>query len=439
MKPGNIYIAIVLLSLPRFLFPEATEATAEIQDYFQRHSVVLDSAEDLDPLLERVGDVRIVLLGEASHGTSEYYRWRAEISKRLITEKGFNIIVVEGDWPSCYEVNRYIKGLPGAPATANEALGHFKRWPTWMWSNHEILDFVEWLKLHNDQNESRPAGFYGMDIYAMPDSINAVLDYVRESLPEDAESFAEKYRLLSVFRDDPQSYARYTVQTSRDAAEQTRNALARLHEARERLEEKDSKAFFNAEQNALAVKSAEKHYRAMAVPELNSWNKRVEHMDMTVRRLLEYHGQDAKVVVWAHNTHIGDARATAMTRQGMKNIGQLSREHFGLDEVVAVGFGTYEGAVIAGTRWGAPSQEMKVPPAMENSVEEIMNRLEHDCFMILFDRDNIPPALRRPLGHRAKGVVYDFRRETGNYVPTIMPLRYDAFIFIRSTSALNPL
>ena len=416
----------------------SADPRAEMLSYLNERSLPLDTPADLDPLLERIGDAQLVLLGEASHGTSEYYTWRAEISKRLIAEKGFDFIAVEGDWPSCYEVNRYVKHLPGAADNADAALEAFKRWPPWMWANRETADLAQWLAEHNaDLPAEQRAGFFGIDVYSLPESMQAVMAYAREHAEDLSDEIAAAYRCLERFGDNLHDYARFTM-TGQNCADEAQAVLSLLKDNAERLSEQNRKAFFNAKQNAYVVKRAEMHYRAMAEPQANSWNKRAEHMKATVARLLDEHGPDARGIVWAHNTHIGDARATDMAMTGMKNIGWLTRQRYGADNVVAVGFTTHRGQVLAGRQWGAAMETMTVPPAMGGSVEDIFNALDKDSLMVIFD-DAVPEALLSRLGHRAKGVTYNPEAEQRNYVPTILPRRYDVFVFIAETSPLTML
>ena len=437
MKPAILTILAVLLSAWPAVRP-AQAAQADIEAYLKANAVSLNRPADLDPLLERVGDARIVLLGESSHGTSEYYQWRAEISKRLIEEKGFDFILVEGDWPSCYQVNRYVQQLPDAPEDAEAALAAFQRWPRWMWGNEETAKLVEWMAEHNaDRPADERAGFFGMDVYSLAESMDAVIAYAREQAPDLADEIAEAYQCLMRFRDDPREYARHTL-TGQNCARQTRAVVALLTDNAERLRERDRRAYFDARQNAAVVKGAELHYRAMTQRGAASWNRRVEHMKATLNRLLDEHGPESRGIVWAHNTHIGDARATPMADGGMKNIGWLARLRYEPEEVVAVGFATHRGKVLAGRQWEAPVETMTVPPAQAGSIEDIFNRLDLERAMIIFG-DDVPDALQSHLGHRAKGVVYNPEADRRNYVPTVLPRRYDAFIFIAETSELNAL
>jgi erythromycin esterase len=408
-----------------------------------RIATPLASARDLDPLLDAVGDSRFVLLGEASHGTSEFYTWRTEISKRLIEERGFTFIAVEGDWPDCYRVNRYIKGLPDSGDSAREVLHAFERWPTWMWANREVERLAEWMCA---RNLARPSydriGFYGLDVYSLWDSMRAVTAYLQRVDPQLAKAAKQAYNCFEPYAEDAQEYARATaiVPTSCE-----REAVAVLRELRQHapLFAFDGKeGYFDAEQNALVARNAELYYRTMIRGGPASWNVRDHHMVETLERLMKHHGPNAKAVVWEHNTHIGDARFTDMARAGMVNVGQLVREENAADGVLLVGFGTHRGTVIAGEEWGAPMERMRVPAARAGSFEAIMHDSALGDTLLVFDGsdDGGVPGLGKPLDHRAIGVVYDPDRERwGNYVPTVIPRRYDAFVYIDETRAVDPL
>ena len=376
----------------------------------------------LDPLLERIGDARIVLLGEASHGTHEYYVWRARISKRLIEEKGFRAIAVEGDWPDCAVVDRALR-RGGPPMEA--VLSTFRRWPTWMWANWEIAALGEWLR-------GRGVGFYGLDVYSLYESMDAVLRHLRAHHPKElAEAAQAAYACFDPYGGDPVEYARATVWAPTECEEEVVGVLRDL--MRSRAPGDDPEAHFDAEMNAWAAVDAERYYRAMVRGSSESWNVRDVHMMDTLDRLVE---RDGKVVVWAHNTHVGDARHTDMVRRGMTNLGQLARERHGEKEVFVLGFGSYEGSVVAGEEWGAPMERMAVPPAEAGSWEATLHgRSPKDRLILDFEEDDWEPR-----GHRAIGVVYDPTQERfGNYVPTIVPRRYDAFLYLDRTQALHPL
>jgi erythromycin esterase len=412
--------------------------------------------KDLNALLEYIGDSRYVLLGEASHGTSEFYMWRAEITKRLVSEKGFSFIAVEGDWPDCYRVNRYAKGMENSGSSAYEVLHAFSRWPTWMWANKEIVDLIEWLKSHNNkviEKEDKKVGFYGLDVYSLWESLDAVIQYLKKNYPDAMKSAIEAYKCFEPYGRDVEDYARATAFIPESCEDEVAEMLMEIrHKAgREdddgRFKADGREAHFNAEQNAVVAKNAELYYRTMMKGGAASWNVRDHHMMNTLERLMKFHGSDAKSIVWAHNTHIGDARATDMARAKMVNLGQLAREQAGRESVVLVGFGTYEGSVIASKAWGEPMERMQVPSAIDGSWDSFLHSLDDNDSagpnkLVTFnDIDKMKASsLFESKGQRAIGVVYNPSYEKyGNYVETILPIRYDAFIFIDETHALNPL
>jgi erythromycin esterase len=396
----------------------------------------LTSAVDLAGLCADIGDRPVVMLGEASHGTHEYYTWRTAITRKLIMEKDFRFIAVEGDWPDCYYINRYVKGYNDAGNSISDVLRRFDRWPTWMWSNWEIAALAEWLREHNRSlRADKKVGFYGLDVYSLWDSMKAMMQYLQKEDPAAARSVRKAIQCFEPFHEDEGQYARHvlTKQGCRD------EVLALLKEVRlkARFLDGDREAGFNAEQNAWIAVNAEKYYRSMIGFDNESWNVRDTHMMETLKRLMIFHGDKAKGIVWEHNTHIGDARATNMSRAGMINIGQLAREEYGAENVYLVGFGSYAGSVIAGQEWGAPMQEMDMPPAMPGSIEsKLHTRQVGNCyFMFSKDKDLL---FEEEVPHRAIGVVYDPGKERYNYVPSVLSKRYDAFIFIDETTALHP-
>ena len=411
-------------------------------------------ASDLDPLLDAIGDARYVLLGEASHGTHEFYTWRAALSKRLIQEKQFSFIAVEGDWPDCYRVNRYVKGMIGSGANAEQVLHAFNRWPTWMWANHEIVELAEWLREHNRHLlAEQQIGFYGLDVYSLWQSMASVVDYLETIDPDFARAAKRAYKCFEPYYQDEHAYARATTAIVPASCEEEAVAVLRALQARAPEYKDDGReAYFNAEQNALVAKGAELYYRTMVRGGATSWNVRDHHMVDTLDRLIAHHGPRAKTIVWEHNTHIGDARFTDMARSGMVNVGQLVRQDRGesanaREGVMLVGFGTHHGSVIAAEEWGAPMQRLQVPDARIGSVEELLHRPEvgkdaRNNKLLIFngEDDGGIPGFDAPLDNRAIGVVYDPGVEQyGNYVPTIVPRRYDAFLFIDETRALDPL
>lgn len=403
------------------------------------HFLPLENSEDLDPLINRIGDSKYVLLGEASHGTHEYYTWRAEISKRLIEEKGFSFIAVEGDWPDCYKINRWIKDLPHSGGSIKEVLQEFKRWPTWMWANWEVAGFADWLKEYNQKLDPEDKiGFYGLDVYSLWESLETLVNYLKKEDPETANLAKQVAECFEPYKAND-SYAtayRGLRQKCKDEVNillrEIRHNLTRYKDERE--------AGLNAELNSLVMKNAEKYYEAMSAFDSSSWNVRDSHMVETLNTLMDFHKSDAKVIIWEHNTHIGDARATNMAAGGMHNVGQLVREEHQEDGVALVGFGSYEGSVVAGDHWGGEMKKMELPEAIEGSVERILHQTGANNKLLIFDDESpLKEIFSENLKHRAVGVVYDPHRERGNYVPSIMSERYDAFLFFDKTKALHPL
>jgi erythromycin esterase-like protein len=404
----------------------------------------LDGPSDLDPLIDAIGDARYVLLGEASHGTSEFYTWRTELSRRLILEKQFSFIGVEGDWPDCYRVNRFVKGFNNAGESAAEVLNAFDRWPTWMWANREVVALAEWLHEHNRHLPAeQQAGFYGLDVYSLWESMSAVVNYLEGIDPGFAVAARKAYTCFEPYHGDVQEYARATAMVPTSCEDEAVAVLRALRARAPEFREDGREAYFNAEQNALVARGAELYYRTMVRGGPTSWNVRDHHMVDTLERLMAHHGPRARAIVWEHNTHVGDARFTDMARAGMVNVGQLVRQEHGVEGVILAGFATHHGTVIAGDEWGAPMQRMRVPGAREGSVENLLHEATGGADALLVfngDEDGGIAGFDAPLDNRAIGVVYDPRRERyGNYVPTIVPRRYDAVLFIDETHAVDPL
>lgn len=424
--------------MPRLMDNEAATGADLDQQLLTLSSPLHDTA-DLDPLLERIGDARYVLLGEASHGTHEYYLWRARISQRLIREKGFRLIAVEGDWPDCYRVNQYIQG-ERSESSAAEVLEQFARWPTWMWANWEIAALAEWLRGHN---AARPAdervGFYGLDVYSLWESLYAIIGYLKQHHPDAVEAAYRAFLCFEPYAEDPQQYARASMFVPEECRQEV-EALLRAVRQRALADGEQKPASLDAVMNAEAVKGAATYYRAMVAGGADSWNVRDRHMTDTLNRLMRFYGPTAKAIIWEHNTHIGDARYTDMASQGMFNVGQVVRQEHADAGVVLAGFGSYQGSVVAGRSWDAPLEVMQVPPARPGSWEHALHQMDAQDRLLLFQ----PPlhagsALGAPRGQRAIGVVYNPEFEQGNYVPTMLPLRYDAFLYLDQTSALHPL
>ena len=417
--------------------------TSTIAESVTKQALRLKYADDLEPLIARISNARYVLLGEATHGTSEFYSWRATLTRRLIEERGFSFVAVEGDWPDCYRVNRYVKAYPDSGRSAEEVLHAFERWPTWMWANREVAEFAEWLRRFNDHRErQRRVGFYGLDVYSLWDSMNAVVHYLESIDPEFARAARTAYRCFEPYGEDAQEYARATAIVPTSCEREAVSVLATLRAKATEYGDDGHDAYFNAEQNALVARNAELYYRTMVRGGPMSWNVRDNHMVETLERTMAHYGPNAKAIVWEHNTHIGDARFTDMARAGMYNVGQLVRQDHGDEGVVLVGFGTHRGSVIAGEEWGAPMRRMRVPNARDDSFEHALHASDRGDMLLLFDGsdDGGIAGLADPIDHRAIGVVYDPRNEAwGNYVPTIVPRRYDAFVHIEESSGVDAL
>ncbi|MET8837650.1 erythromycin esterase family protein [Micromonospora sp. NPDC004540] len=377
------------------------------------------------------------MLGEATHGTHEFYTWRAAVTRRLVEERGFSFVAVEGDWPDCDRVDRSVRCRPDAPADPRAALAAFERWPTWMWANEEVVDFTRWLRDRNARvDEAGRVGFHGLDVYSLWESLREILTWLREHDPDQVPAALAAYRCFEPYDEDPQEYARATRLVPHRCEDKVVALLAGL---RERAAA-DGPGRFGTWQNAEVVAGAERYYRAMVRGGRESWNIRDRHMDDTLERLLDHYGPGARAVVWAHNTHVGDARATDMADAGAVNIGQLARERYGPERVVLVGFGTHAGTVTAGAAWGAPMETMTVPPARRHSLEEALHAAAPDRALLVFPRDERPDLLTHEIDHRAIGVVYRPGRESpGNYVPTVLGERYDAFCWFDTSRAVRPL
>jgi erythromycin esterase-like protein/predicted phosphoribosyltransferase len=400
-------------------------------------------ATDWDALLDRATGCRFALLGEASHGTREFYRARAEITKRLIAEQGYTVVAVEADWPDAYRVNMFVRGA-GNDATAEEALGDFRRFPTWMWRNADVVELITWMREWNRQlPDGEPSvGFYGLDLYSLHTSMEAVVDYLREVDPEGSKRAIARYSCFDHFSRDPQIYA---YQVGGGVAEPCEEqAVEQLRELRDRAAEVamhnghlDEDRLFYAEQNARLVVNAERYYRAMFRGGIESWNLRDRHMAETLEQLVAYlertRGGPVKAVVWEHNSHIGDARATELGAAGELNVGQLVREQH-MQETMLVGFTTYSGTVTAARDWGGHAERRAVRPALPGSWEELFHQQEPKDFLLE------PEGLRGRRLERAIGVVY--RPETerqSHYFNARLSEQFDAVVHIDETHAVEPL
>jgi erythromycin esterase len=408
-----------------------------------KNAIGFENAGDLDQIVNLCSDKKLVLLGESTHGTEEFYQWRAQISKRLIEEKGYNFIAVEGDWASIYRLNLYVKGLSTEHTSARDVLKTFKRWPEWMWANTTIEELAEWLKVYNKgKDKNQQVGFYGMDVYGQWEAMDEVIRIAEELIPHKANIIRNQLSCFAAFSFDEWQYARAVQQGYPTCQPQLEWVVEVVKEHLESSSNpNDKKALLHAKQSAKVVKNAEDFYRLAIQNNVSSWNSRVLHMNETVNLLLQVHGDDSKGIVWAHNTHIGDAQATSMANEGMVNIGQLSRQTFGNENVMLIGFTTYNGRVNAGSRWGAIMSRMRIPNAMEGSAESLLKSCNIKQFYIVFDeamRQN--KELLKPINHRAIGVVYNPANEQlYNYVPSVLPMRYDVLFFIKTSSSLEPI
>ncbi|MCC5844633.1 MAG: erythromycin esterase family protein [Verrucomicrobia bacterium] len=428
---------LLLLLIP-LLHPAWSEDTAFIEAL---QSIARPLDEGMDPLVERLAESTLALMGEASHGTAEYYTLRGKISLRLIDEHGFRFVAVEGDWNAIHRLHRYVIGQTEPEGGAREIMGTFERWPQWMWANGEFADFVEALRTWNlKRPPEERAGLFGIDVYGMEDAVRALPDALEPVDPELAGHIREHLNCFLPYLEDMGAYARASrvgpLSPCGGAADAVLRRLTEHAEAH--AEDWNAEDRLHALQMAGVIQSAERHYRAMGWGGAVSWNHRATHFFETARNLLDHYGPEARGIVWAHNTHIGDARATAMARSGQHNIGQLAREALGRDRVAALGFGTRQGTLLAGRQWGGTRQEMTKPPARPGTAEDLKHRAAPGDSVFFFG--DAPEALDRKVGHRAAGVIYHPEREyPGNYVPTRLADRYDVFIFLETTTALTPL
>ncbi|WP_246207320.1 erythromycin esterase family protein [Bradyrhizobium rifense] len=409
---------------------------------------LVGSVRDYDPLIGRIGEARFALLGEASHGTHEFYRERAEITKRLIRERKFTAVAVEADWPDAYRLNRYVRGA-GEDVDAVDALADFRRFPTWMWRNAVVVEFIEWLRAHNDGLPPgvEKVGFYGLDLYSLHASMKAVLRYLERVDPGAAIQARERYACFDHVGEDTQAYGLMTrLNLSKSCEEEVVNQLLELQRRtadRMRRGGAVDDDLFYAEQNARLVKNAETYYRSVFLEAVSSWNLRDRHMAETLDALVSYLDRKAgraKIAVWEHNSHLGDARATEMGRRGELNVGQLTRDKYA-DDAVLIGFTTDRGTVTAASDWGSSAERKRVRPALAGSYEALFHATGRDRFLLIIDdSDVVMRQLGVPRLERAIGVIY--RPETerqSHYFQARLPDQFDAVVHFDETVALKPL
>jgi len=394
---------------------------------------------DLNPLLSRIGDARVVLIGEASHGTSEFYRMRDRISRALIETKGFNFVAIEGDWPDAARIDHYVRHREYRPSEWTA----FSRFPIWMWRNNEVRAFVDWLRSYNTaQKPTSRVAFHGLDLYSLYDSIRFVLEYLDNVDPETAKVARERYGCLTLWQSDPATYGHAALTGRYPTCEaDVAHALRDLVQKRQAYAAHDGERFLDAVQNARLVANAERYYRIMYYGSRASWNLRDEHMFNTLNSLLAYHGDDSKGIVWAHNSHIGNAEATEMSARGEHNIGQLCRKEFG-QNCYAIGFGTDHGTVAAASDWGGPMEIKDVRPAVKESIERLCHESESPHFMLGLRDSNAAhaKALSKPRLERAIGVIYRPESElASHYFEVVLPRQFDEYIWFDESRAVAPL
>ncbi|MEZ5573839.1 MAG: protein-L-isoaspartate(D-aspartate) O-methyltransferase [Halioglobus sp.] len=429
---------------------EAAEVVATKKTVATLSELIYESSEhfatpghvNLDRLLERIGDSRLVLLGEASHGTAEFYEMRARISQELITKKGFSIVAVEADWPDASHINHFIRG------TSPDSLmvsAPFTRFPTWMWANHSVLEFTNWLKAHNERTAAaeNKVGFYGLDLYSLGSSIDAVLKYLDSIDPETAEVARVRYGCLTPWTRDPGLYGQATMtKRYRECEADVVAMLREILQKRLSYSSADGERFFDAEQNARLVTNAERYYRTMYYAANNSWNQRDQHMFETLQAVLAYRGPQSKAIIWEHNSHIGDARATEMSARGEFNIGQLVRQKYA-DSAYLIGFGTDHGTVAAASEWGGPMEIKQVQPAHIDSYERVCHEVATDNFLLPLRQPLLKITRERLLSERlerAIGVIYRPDTELqSHYFYASLPRQFDEYIWFDESRAIEPL
>jgi protein-L-isoaspartate(D-aspartate) O-methyltransferase len=396
-------------------------------------------AADLDKLLERIGGAKIVLLGEASHGTSEFYRMRERISQELITRKGFRFVAIEGDWPDVARLDHYVRHFEYPPSEWTA----FARFPTWMWRNTEVRSFVDWLHAHNaERTPQQRVAIYGLDLYSLYTSIGSVLKYLDEVDPYSAQIARQRYGCLTPWQADPATYGHAALTGAyRTCEKEVVQMLEDILHKQGDYAAHDGERFMDVVQNARLVTDAERYYRIMYYGSRASWNLRDNHMFETLKTLLNFHGSEAKAIVWAHNSHIGDAAATEMSARGEYNIGHLCREEFG-NAAYSIGFGTHAGTVAAASNWDGPMEVKAVLPSLKQSYERLCHETGRPRFMLPLRRRSaveVRNSLAKPRLERAIGVIY--RPETelaSHYFQAVLPAQFDEYIWFDESRAVTP-
>lgn len=419
----------------------ASSAITSISKRLSQVAIPFDTLQDMpmDGLMRRIGNARVVMIGEASHGTSEFYAARARITRQLIERLHFDFVAIEGDWPDASRVDHYVRDrrTPSSEWTA------FARFPTWMWRNDEVRLFVDWLRRWNlDRPEPGRVGFHGLDLYSLYLSLDEVLAYLRRHEPDLAKQALASYQCLLPYRDDPVNYARTALNPRfRSCEDNILATLANLYQHRRELARHDGESLFDALQNANLVASAEEYYRTMFFSDANAWNLRDTHMFSTLERLLEHYGENSRGIVWAHNSHVGDSDATDMGRRGEYNIGRLARARYG-DDLFSIGFGTHQGTVMAASDWGGEAEVKSVNPSLADSYELAFHGsgVERALVPLRHGDGELLHLLRPKRLQRAIGVIY--RPETerhSHYYHASLPQQFDEYIWFNETRAVTPL
>ena len=424
------------------LYPAPSVTGATLPGLIAQHAEAFDSVDtvDLEPLLDRIGERRVVLIGEASHGTSEFYRFRDRLTRRLIEEKGFSIVAAEADWPDAARIDRYVRHL-SYPPSEWEA---FARFPTWMWRNTDMHEFITWMRDYNlHRATDQRAGFYGLDLYSLFTSARAIIDYLEDVDPKLAEIARSRYACLSPWEADPAAYGYAAVTGAyRDCTEDVTQILVALHKNRIDYARRDGARLLDATQNAYLVANAERYYRTMYYGSRASWNLRDGHMFETLQNVMAFHGETSKAVVWAHNSHIGDARATEMAQRGERNLGEMCALGFG-EHSYRIGFGTDHGTVAAASDWGGPMQVKQLRPSHRQSYERQfhLTRLPGLILPMRAGQElDVATELAAPRLERAVGVIY--RPETelaSHYFEAELPRQFNEYVWVDHTHAVSPL
>ncbi|MGB6543148.1 MAG: protein-L-isoaspartate(D-aspartate) O-methyltransferase [Xanthobacteraceae bacterium] len=427
------------LPFPRLRPAQLRPDEGEIVNAIAAFSEPFTSIEgtELDALLDRIGDAKIVLLGEATHGTSEFYRMRERISQELIARKGFRFVAVEGDWPDVARLDHYVRHFEYPPSEWTA----FARFPTWMWRNNEVRSFVDWLHAHNaERAPPERVAIYGLDLYSLYTSIRSVLKYLDEVDPDSARIARQRYGCMTPWQADPATYGHAALTGAyRTCEKEVVRMLQDILHKQSDYAAHDGERFMDAVQNARLVTDAERYYRIMYYGSRASWNLRDNHMFETLRTLLDFHGSKAKAIVWAHNSHVGDAAATEMSARGEYNIGHLCREEFG-NSAYSIGFGTHSGTVAAASDWDGPMEVKAVLPSLKQSYERLCHETGRSQFMLpLRGRSEVRDRLARPRLERAIGVIY--RPETelaSHYFQAVLPEQFDEYIWFDESRAVTP-